>query len=105
MSISTARVLPVLLGCNLALQLFDGLATYHGLKVGYGEGNPIVAAMLAAVGIGPGLFLVKAYACTCIVVIWTLRRRSQLAAPALAATALAYAIGSLGPWSVALAAR
>jgi len=105
MSISTARLLPVLLGLNLALQLFDGLATYYGLRMGYGEGNPIVASMLGAVGNAPGLLLVKMYACACLLVIWNLRSRSHLAAPALMATALAYAVGSLGPWSVAFAAR
>jgi hypothetical protein len=105
MSISTARLLPVLLGLNVALQVFDGLATYYGLRMGYGEGNPIVASMLTALGNAPGLLLVKAYACACLLVIWNLRGRSRLAAPALTATALAYAVGSLGPWSVAFAAR
>ena len=58
MSISTARLLPVLLGLNLALQLFDGAATYIGWEE-HGEMNPILAAGFASFGAGPTLLVAK----------------------------------------------
>jgi len=48
--------------------------------------------------------LLKAYACGSLLLIWHLRRRSQLAMPALVTTAAAYTVCSAAPWSAALAA-
>ena len=103
MSVSRERVLVALLFINLWLQAFDGLATYVGVKAGYGEGNPIVAATFPHVGLGPALCLAKFAACACLVLIFQLRRRSSLAIPALVGTAVAYMIASVAPWSVAFA--
>jgi len=104
MSVRKERLLVVLVLLNLSLQLFDGVATYLGLSAGYAEGNPLVAAALARLGAAPALLSVKLFACACVLIVWQLRRRSVLAAPALIATALAYTIGSAAPWSAALAA-
>ena len=103
MSASKDRVLTALLFINLWLQVFDGLATYFGVTAGYGEGNPLVAATFLHLGMGPALCLAKAYACGCVLLIWHLRRASTLAAPALIATAVAYLMASVAPWSVAFA--
>ena len=98
------RALSALLFLNLWLQIFDGVATYLGVSAGYGEGNPSVAATFSHFGLLPTLCLVKAYACGCLLLIWALRGRSTLVAPALVATAVAYAAGSVAPWSAAFAA-
>jgi len=91
-----------LLLLNVALQLFDGLATYAGLQVGYGEGNPLIVRAMGALGPAAALTLVKLYACACLVAVWH-ARRTRLALPALVVTAAVYATCSLAPWSAALA--
>ena len=103
MPVSKERALVVLLFINLWLQIFDGLATYVGVSAGYGEGNPLVAATFAHIGVGPSLCLAKLYACGCLLLIWQLGRRSSLAVPALLGTAVAYAVASVAPWSFAFA--
>src|SRR5687767_652574 len=100
---SREHLLMVLLFINLWLQIFDGVATYIGVAAGYGEGNPLVAATFGHLGIGPALCLAKVYACGCLFVIWHLRRRSELAGPALAGTAITYLLASVAPWSWAFA--
>ena len=104
MPTSKERVLGALLFLNLSLQLFDGFATYLGISAGYGEGNPLVAASFEHLGVVPALFLAKAYACACLLIIWMLRRKTTLVIPALVATAIAYMAGSVAPWSAAFAA-
>ena len=96
------RVLAGLLGLNLALQVFDGLATYAGLHAGIAEGNPLFAATMRWLGITPALVLFKCEACAALMMIW-LVRRNRLAVPALLACALIYFAWSVGPWTVALA--
>jgi hypothetical protein len=98
------RALALLLLFNLTLQIFDGVATYFGVRSGMPEGNPIVAATLVRLGMIPALCLVKMYACGCLLLIWHLRQRSRLAFPALVTTAAAYTVCSAAPWSAALAA-
>jgi hypothetical protein len=86
---------------NLGLQLFDGAATYAGLRAGFGEGNPLL--VLALDRLGPvALFLFKLQACACVLLLWRLRR-SRFVAPALALSAAVYVVCSLAPWTVALA--
>jgi hypothetical protein len=103
MPASKERLLIALLLMNVFLQLFDGLATYFGIAAGYGEGNPLVRASFTYLGVGPALCFAKTYACGCLLLIWHLRSRSPLAAPALVGTAVAYAVASVAPWSVAFA--
>ena len=85
---------------NLALQLFDGVATWYGLRYWH-EGNPFIRTTIEAVGAGQALVLYKAQACACLLLL----RRS--AAPMLAAWMLAGGAGlyfglSFFPWMARL---
>ena len=83
---------------NIALQIFDGVATYQGLRVGWREANPILIAAFAHFGVGPALMLFKANACG---LLFLLHRHSQhyLVAPALYLLATVHFALSLVPWS------
>jgi hypothetical protein len=48
---------------NVALQIFDGVATYQGLHLAWGEGNPLLVASLPYFGVTSTLLLFKAKAC------------------------------------------
>ena len=89
-----------LLLLNISLQLFDGVASYHGVRW-WGEGNPLISEAMVTLGIGPALLLYKAKACGVLVL---LRRvtppRTTLAAYAV--VAVAYGTMSFVPWLVRL---
>jgi hypothetical protein len=87
---------------NVALQVFDGLATYSGLYAGFAEGNPLLAWALRQIGPASALFLFKLQACACLLLLWRVRA-SRLAAPALVFCAAVYVVWSLAPWTAALA--
>jgi uncharacterized membrane protein len=87
---------------NLALQLFDGAATYVGIHAGFAEGNPLLLWTLDQLGPASALCLFKLQACACVLLLWRLRA-NRLAAPALAFSAAVYVVWSLAPWTVALA--
>jgi Domain of unknown function (DUF5658) len=89
--------LAILVGMNLALQLFDGIATYVGWTQ-HGEMNPILAAGFARFGAGPTLLIAKALAIALVIVIATTPRRS-LATIGLAITFTAYTAFSFVPWA------
>ncbi len=95
------RVVGALVLMNLALQLFDGVATYVGLHAGFNEGNPLLAWAFGTLGPASALCLFKLEACACVLVLWRLRW-SRLAVPALAISAAVYALCSFGPWTAAL---
>jgi len=83
---------------NIALQLFDGVATWQGLPR-WQEGNPFIRAAIDTAGAGPALMLYKAQGCACLLLL----RRS--AAPVLAAWMLAAGAGlyiglSFVPWMI-----
>src|SRR5262245_61936632 len=78
----TERALFALFLLNVALQIFDGVATYVGLGVGFDEGNPLLAHVMTATGPVSALLLTKLYACGCLAAVWHLRR-ARLALPAL----------------------
>jgi Domain of unknown function (DUF5658) len=82
---------------NIALQLFDAVATYQGLRVGVQEGNPILAAAFATFGVVPALLLFKAKACG---FLFLLNRHptSRMVAPTLSFLAGVYCLVSLVPW-------
>jgi hypothetical protein len=88
---------------NVALQIFDGLATYVGLHAGMAEGNPLLVWALGHLGPASALFLFKLQACACLLLLWC-ARANRLAAPALALSAAVYVVCSLAPWAAALAA-
>lgn len=103
MSGTEERGLAALVLLNLMFQVFDGVATYVGVShVGFGEGNPVVAWAMQHLGTGPALWAFKLQACACVLLVWQLGTRSRLARPALALTAVVYALWSIGPWSAAL---
>ena len=83
---------------NVALQLFDGVATYHGIAL-WGEGNPLLRSLMPALGEGAALLLYKAKACGFLVL---LRRLGQHAPPlthdSLVVVASAYLALSFVPW-------
>lgn len=97
----TERGFVALLVLNVGLQVFDGVATYTGLHLGFGEGNPLLVQVIALVGPAAALVLSKLYACGCLLGVWRLRH-ARLALPALVVTAAVYATCSLAPWSAAL---
>ena len=96
------RAIFALVVLNLALQFFDGAATWAGLHAGFAEGNPLLLWGFARFGAIQTLCLFKLQACLCVLVLWTLRS-NRLAAPALVLSAAVYAACSLAPWTVALA--
>ena len=59
---------------NLALQLFDGVATYQGIRF-WGEGNPLLKASIPYLGAGATLLLFKAKACGFLVILRRLGSR------------------------------
>ena len=81
---------------NVALQLFDGIATWQGHWL-WGEGNPVLQTLMASLGVGFTLMLFKAKACALLVV---LRRcwRYREAYDALIVLAAFYTSFSLLPW-------
>ncbi|HWP64600.1 MAG TPA: DUF5658 family protein [Candidatus Limnocylindria bacterium] len=102
MNTRTERGLFALLILNVALQVFDGVATYHGLGLGFGEGNPLLVHAMTSLGPAAALILTKLYACGCLLGVWRIRH-ARLALPALVIIAAVYATCSLAPWSAALA--
>jgi hypothetical protein len=99
MSPSEARLHQLFL-LNLALQLFDGVATWQGFAF-FGEGNPLLVRLLPYLGIGVTVLLFKVKACGFLVVLrrcW--QRREAHAALALLATF--YGVFSFTPWMVRL---
>jgi len=102
MSPPVARGTLALVVVNLALQLFDGVATYVGLSTGVTEGNPLLAWTLGRIGPTPALCLFKFQACACLLLLWRLRTH-RFAVPALAFSAAVYIVCSLAPWAATLA--
>lgn len=86
-----------LLLLNLLLQVFDGVATYQGLRVGFKEANPLLVAAFQAIGVGPALLLFKVKACGLLVLL----QRTTPAPMSLAVLrilAAVYCALSLAPW-------
>ncbi len=86
---------------NLALQLFDGLATYVGWER-FGEANPLLHAAFGIWGAGPTLFTTKIGAGLLVLGLARVPR-PQMVAAALAVTGMAYLAFSFIPWTVRLA--
>lgn len=103
MSALGQRGVAALFGLNLVFQFLDGVATYVGLQAGFGEANPLLRSAIDALGPAPALALFKLEACACLFVVWRLRHRSHLAAPALLLSAVVYFTCAIGPWAAALA--
>jgi hypothetical protein len=97
------RVRPVdgylgkLLLLNLLLQLFDGVATYQGLAVGFREANPLLVRAFLWLGPGSTLFTVKAAACGLLLLLHQ-TAPPRLGVPVMRFLAAVYCLFSLGPW-------
>jgi len=86
-----------LLLLNLVLQLFDGVATYQGLRMGVREANPLLIAAFNLLGVGPALLLFKAKACGLLVLLHR-ATPARVGITVLRALAAVYCVLSLGPW-------
>ena len=82
---------------NLCLQLFDGIATYEGLRWHWNEGNPILLAAMPYLGVGTTLLLFKAKACGFLVVLRRLGDR-PFVYESLVVLATVYTFLSFLPW-------
>ena len=86
-----------LLVLNVALQLFDGVATYQGLRLGFNEANPLLTAAFGLLGVGPALLLFKAKACGLLMLLHR-ATPARVGITVLRALAAIYCVLSLGPW-------
>jgi len=82
---------------NLCLQLFDGLATYYGVGLGWQEGNLLLRNLMEGWGVGWAIVGFKTEACTMLLVLYRLHKCS-LSATALVFTAACYFLFSFIPW-------
>ena len=82
---------------NIALQVFDTVATYQGLRFGWREGNPLLAAAFVHLGVGGGLLLSKG-AASALLALLSYNRAHPIVAPALYFLAAVYSVMSLFPW-------
>ena len=89
--------LALLVATNLALQLFDGIATYIGW-VHFGEMNPILRRGFEVWGAGPTLLTAKTLAIALIIVLARAPHRT-LASAGLTLTLIAYVALSFVPWT------
>ena len=86
-----------LLVLNLVLQVFDGVATYQGLRLGWREANPLLLFAIEALGVVPALVLFKVKACGLLVFLRKAAPR-PIAVAALQVLALVHCLLSLAPW-------
>ncbi|GIW41062.1 MAG: hypothetical protein KatS3mg076_1639 [Candidatus Binatia bacterium] len=86
---------------NLGLQAFDAVATYHGVRLGFGEANPLLRAVFEQVGLLWGLLSAKAVAGGLLLLLYRLRAHRAVV-PALAFLAAAYFLLSFVPWTARL---
>jgi len=86
-----------LLLLNLLLQLFDGVATYQGLQVGFQEANPLLLRVFDWIGPGTTLFVVKAEACALLLLLHQ-TSPARVGVPVMRFLAAVYCLFSLGPW-------
>ena len=90
----------ILVTLNLALQIFDGFATYSGWQQ-WGEGNPLLRAGFETAGAGPTLVATKLGAC--LLVLFLMRAADRMIVKVgLSLTIAAYTAFSLVPWSYCL---
>lgn len=85
-----------LLLLNLILQVFDGVATYHGIAV-WGEANPFIRNLVPHLGVGLTLAMFKLQASALLLFVWAAGTR-RLAVPCMLTTAASYAALSFVPW-------
>ena len=86
---------------NLCLQIFDGVATYEGVRLHWSEGNPLLLNIMPYLGLGTTLLLFKAKACGFLVLLRRLGER-PLVHDSLVALAVVYGFFSFVPWMTRL---
>jgi len=89
----------VLVVVNLALQVWDGCATYYGLALGIPEGNPLLQFCMEYWGAEVTLVGAKSAACVCLFFLYKVADLS-LSQWGLVLAAVSYVIGSVLPWSL-----
>jgi hypothetical protein len=82
---------------NIALQLFDGMATYAGMQMGVREANQLLCNAFAMWGVGRSLILFKAFACGLLLLLYR-NTGEEVGRPALTLLAVVYCACSLFPW-------
>ena len=90
----------ILVTLNLAVQLFDGIATYIGWER-FGEANPLLQAAFLSWGAGPTLLVTK-LASVVLVLLLARAPRRNLVGVGLVFTLCAYTALSIVPWSIHL---
>lgn len=97
----SAKAVHLLFLINLGLQVWDGLATYQGLQLGFAEANPLLQAWILDWGVGWALLSAKVLACGFLFCMQLLRSHPVIQ-QALTLTALWYATFSVLPWGYLL---
>jgi hypothetical protein len=82
---------------NLCLQIFDGVATYQGVRHHWSEGNPLLLNIMPYLGLGTTLLLFKAKACGFLLVLRRLDA-SPFVCESMVALAAVYVFFSFIPW-------
>ena len=91
----------LLMVMNLALQVWDGLATYYGLSQGVQEGNPLLRSCMEYWGVGVTLVGAKSAACVFVFSLYKVAYLS-LSQWGLVLAAVSYVVGSFLPWCILL---
>jgi len=86
---------------NICLQIFDGIATYEGVRLHWSEGNPLLLNLMPYLGLGTTLLLFKAKACGFLLVLRRLDAR-PLVCESMAVLAAVYTFFSFIPWMTRL---
>lgn len=86
---------------NICLQMFDGVATYHGVRLYWQEGNPILLAAIPVLGLGQTLLLFKSKACLFLILLRRVGSHTMVQA-SLAMLAAVYVTFSFIPWMTRL---
>lgn len=86
---------------NIALQLWDGLATYYGLSRGVWEGNPLLRLCMEYWGMEWTLFGAKSTACLFLLYLHSVAHLS-VSVWGLVFVTVSYLVGSFVPWLLIL---
>jgi hypothetical protein len=86
---------------NVALQLWDGVATYYGLSLGVQEGNPLLRHGMESWGVEWTLLGAKSTACLFLLYLHSVAHLS-VSVWGLAFVAVSYFVGSFVPWLLVL---
>jgi hypothetical protein len=87
-----------LFALNIVLQMFDGVATYTGVVMGWHEANPLLRHTFTLLGVGPTLLLFKAQACGLLLLLHRGAPR-RLQGHVFRGLAAIYCVLSLAPWT------